>query len=154
MRPYNRQAITLYVRWQNPISGLVKPFKRILTNCYYTEQSGVIADRTGIVLKNATFIQVFNQPDLKYIQLHEWQSLSESELNGKWTIELGATASFIVPYIVDHDFHFANISQVTQLENIFINNTNDARRIADKNDNRKYFRNGKETMASHIELRV
>ena len=131
MRPDNiRQAITIFIRWQNPETGLVKPFRRVLTNCFVSEQGNQIAERTGIVLNQALFAQVFLQNGVKYFPLHEWRGFSEEELDGKWSVDELSPQSIFVPYIVGHEFDFGSVSQITTQENAFINSTPNAKRIA------------------------
>lgn len=147
--PNIRRAITIYTRWTNPISGLTKPFRRVLSNCFISDQENTIAERTGIVLSQSTFLQVFLQPDLIYIPFSEWQELAEDELDGKWSVELGTINSFIVDFVTDYDFNFASNATTTQLESAFINaNRPNAKRIASIETN---LRGSK--LAQHISLR-
>ena len=132
-----RQSATLYIRWQNPISGLIKPFRRVLTNVFVSEQGNQIAQRTGIVLNQALFAQIFLQPDLIYVPLDEWNKLSEDAIDGKYSLDVISPQSIFVPYEVSNEFDFDSLSEITQAENIFVNKTPGARRIASIEDNRR-----------------
>ena len=128
-----RKPITLYCRGWNA-AGQVKPFRRVLHNCYYSEQGNTIASRTGVVLNQSFFCQIFIAPDYKYIPFAEWDKLPEADYVGKYTVELGATASFIVPTISEYEFSWGTLSTITTLENAWIN-ANGGKRIASIEDN-------------------
>lgn len=150
MRPDNiRRSIVIYCRWQNPDNGLIKPFRRVLTDVFYSEQKNTIAQKTGIVLNESIFCQIFNQPDLAYVPLHEWQKLSGNELDGKWTVDIVPPQSFIVPFIIEHEFEWGDSAAITRREDTFINATPGANRIASMEDNRR----GSER-AQHISMRM
>ena len=130
-----RQSVTLYCRgWNN--SNQVRPFRRVLQNAVFMEQENTIASKTGIVLNQSIFFMIFSDPEYEYIPFAEWDKLTESQYAGKWTVELGQTASFIVPFVSTHEFNWGTQSNISSLENAFIN-ANGARRVAGLEDNRR-----------------
>ena len=139
MRPDNiRRSVTLYTRWTNTISNMTKSFRRVLTNVYFEESSNVVAQRTGNILNQDAFYNIFVQDDLIYVPIHEWIELPESELDGKFSIDnVPATQSFIVPYVIEREFSFSGITQALQQENAFITTTPGVKRISKLNDNRR-----------------
>jgi len=149
MRPDNiRRSMTIYCHWTNPDNGLVKPFRRVLTNAFFSDQGTIITAKTGIVINNGSFAQIFEQHDLTFVPFHEWHKLSENELSDKWTIELGTTPSIIVNHVSEHEFDFDSLAEITRQENAFINSTPGAARIQGFDNNLR----GTER-ARHIYLR-
>ena len=128
-----RKPITLYCKGWNA-AGQVKPFRRVLHNCYYSEQGNMIASRTGVVLNQSVFLQIFLDPDFVYVPFAEWDKFTETEYAGKWSIELGTTASFFVPTVSEYEFSWGTLSTLTTAENVWIN-ANGGKRIANIENN-------------------
>ena len=129
-RPANvRRPITIYCRWQDPGTKQTKPFRRVLRNCFFSEASNSVALRTGAIVKELLFLQCFLEPGMVYVPLHEWNKLTESELDGKWTVDDTEPQSIVVPYEIGFEFDWGTWGQATQAENIFLPATPGALRI-------------------------
>lgn len=120
-----------------------------MTNVYFDDQENIIAERTGVVLNQSHFFQIFIQPDLVYVPLHKWRELSENELDGKWTVELGTTPTIIVTDVTDYEFNFDTLANITNAERDFLLDTPDAMRIASIDANLHGTR-----MSQHISVRA
>jgi len=154
LRPPNiRRTVTIYCRYFDPATNFVRPLRRILTNVFYPEKQSTISAQTGVVSPQSAFYQVFSEPNMEYIPIWQWEEISNKEeaeaLDGKWTVSLGAAASFIVPRKVDFEFNFMTPDQITNIENAFVNSTPGAGRIASIDDNRRG-----SPLAEHLYLRV
>ena len=113
-----RRTITIYTRWTNPVTGLTKPFRRVLTQVHIEESSNTVARQTGNILAQSRFFQVFNQPNLEYVPLHVWRNLSENDLSGRWSIDdRPSMQSIVVDHESDVEIDWGTLQQVTNDEN-------------------------------------
>ena len=130
LRPPNvRRPVTIYCRWQNPDTGLVKPFRRVLRNVYFSEESNSVALKTGMIVKELLFLQCFLDPGMSYVPVHEWNGLTEAGLDGKWTADDMQPQSIVVPYETNHEFDWGDDDDVTDAENAFVTATPGALRV-------------------------
>jgi hypothetical protein len=103
--PNPRRPVTVYTRWANPL-GHIKIFRRVLTECVFTDQGSTDALQTGNILNQSLLVMVFNQPGMVYIPRYEWHNTPDEELlAGKWTIDFSVSSgSFIVDREFDYEF--------------------------------------------------
>ena len=133
--PNIRQSITVYARWLNPESGLIKPVRCVLHNAVWMEQGATITRQTGNVVQESTFIQVFyNLEGRQYIAPHLWKKLTESELDRYWTANL-RELSFAVPWASEYEFPYMDEREVAPGENNWIQDNPGAIRISAAEDN-------------------
>lgn len=131
--------ITIYPRWQNLLTGQIKPMRRVLRRCTWQMETVSTALSTGQILTTPTVVTVFKKTSgLEYIKPHEWALLSENELAPYWTVDLTGTARpIIVPWVSDYEFNFGTSAAVTTAENNFVRDNPGAIR-AQHTDNNQF----------------
>jgi len=141
------RTITIWPRWQNPISQLIKPMRRVLYFCSWHERSISTALQTGNVLRVPAVIRVFDEASgLVYVPPHIWDDMTENELEGYWTCDISQSAKpLIAPFESEHEFAWGTSAQVTTAENNFRRDKAGATTVTERNDNRA-------PMGSHIRL--
>ena len=130
MRPPGvRRPVTIYCRWENPDTKLIKPFRRVLRNVFFSEESNSVALKTGVIVRELLFLQCFLEPGMEYVPIHEWNKLTEPELEGRWTADDTGPQSIIVPYEMGFEFGWAAEDDIIKPENDFAARTPGALRI-------------------------
>ena len=140
------RTITIYPRHTDGVTGLVTTVRRVLKRCSFEERSITTALATGQVLRIPSVIRIFtdDNPDLQYIEPHEWAKKGILDLDGFWTINL-VERTFIVPWEETRTFSIGTSGAVTAAENTFARDNPGCVRATEKNDNRK-------AHGSHIRL--
>ena len=141
------RTITIYPRYINQLTNIVKPLRRVLYNCSWEDKGADIILNTGQIVKDTIFIRIFdNTSGSIYLPPHEWNKLSESELDGYWTADLTLTSR---PLIVGHESEFEftaeTSTQVTAQENTFRRENPDTALVSQISVNQK-------AHGSHIRL--
>jgi hypothetical protein len=151
-RPANtRQTITLWIKWLNPTTGLVKPYRKVFKDCFVSYERASVVARTGITPDYDVAVQIFKQKDFNFLPLHEWAKLEELELDSYWSADVVANSppSVVALFESDREFNPNTLAAITTQENAFISQTPNTFRAHRIEDNMKGTPN-----AQHILLQL
>lgn len=119
--------ITLYVRYTDPITGLIKPIRCVLENCFYHDKAEEIRETSGVVITRAATVHIPHPKEntgRQYLDPEAWAKLSadEAESGKYWSYDptLAGNLPWFVPDIIYHEFPWGTVSQIVTLENRFL----------------------------------
>lgn len=134
----NREPCTIFIKYRNilvPSQFIV--VKRVLLNCFVTQDQNEIVRLTGNIPNINLMVQVFDDGITKYIDPYVWSNSAIEDLTDKWTSSnLETDFPILTRGISEFEFPKTWTSSGTD-ETLFIRNTPNTSRVARADDHRR-----------------